>query len=87
MNNKLYHADLANYTEGDFRINSDLQVFFGKEQIGNVYIVKNDHPEGDDEIVCLLPGCVGFQHYPVYDASSACITIYEKYYQQKSRRK
>jgi len=87
MNKKLYHSDLSSFTEGDFRINSDLEVYFGKEQIGNVRIVKNDHPEGDDEIACFLPGCVGFQHYPVYDAGSACQTIYEKYYSQKNRRK
>ena len=87
MNNKLQHADLARYSDGDFRINSDLEVFFGKEQIGNVRIVESTHPEGDDEIACFLPGHVGFQHYPVSDPGSACQTIYEKYYSQKNRRK
>lgn len=87
MNNKLYHTDLINFTEGDFRINSHLEVFFGKEQIGNVRIVESTHPGGDDEIVCFLPGCVGFQHYPVSDPGSACQTIYEKYYSQNKRRK
>jgi len=86
MNNKLYHADLAHYSEGDFRINSDLEVYFGKEQIGCVRIIEHQHPEGDDEIACFLPGMVNFQHYPVWDAGSACQTIYEKYYEQKSRR-
>ncbi len=85
MNNKLYHTDLANYTEGDFKINSRLEVFFGKKQIGKVRIVENLHPEGDDEILCFLPGNVGFKHYPVYDAGIACETIYEKYYSQNSK--
>lgn len=85
MNKKLYHLDLANYSEGDFRINSDLEVFFGKEKIGNVRIIENDHPEGDDEIALFLPGMVSFSHYPVYDASIACQTIYEKYYSVKYR--
>lgn len=87
MNNKLCYQDLKNYNEGGFRINSSLEVFFAREQIGNVRIVENSHPEGDDEIICFLPGCVGFQHYPVYDAGSACKTIYEKYYSQKKGRK
>lgn len=85
MNSKLYHGDVANFREGDFRINSDLEVFFGNELIGGIRIVENDHPEGDDKIACFLPGFVGFQHYPVYDTSSACQTIYEKFYAKRRK--
>jgi hypothetical protein len=86
MNNKLYNTDLAHYSDGDFRINYSLEVFFGKEQIGSVRIVENKDPESDDEIVCFLPGGIGFQHYPIFDAESACQTIYKEYYSQKDRR-
>jgi len=86
MNKKLYYQDFKNYREGDFRINASLEVFFGNEQIGEVRIVNSDHPEGDDEVACFLPGFIAFQHYPVYDPGSACQTIYEKYYEQKNRR-
>jgi hypothetical protein len=87
MNNKLYYQDFKNYHEGDFHINADLEVFFGKEQIGEVKICENQHPEGDDDVVCFLPGGLHFQHYPVSDPGSACQVIYEKYYSQKNRRK
>jgi hypothetical protein len=87
MNNKILYQDLKNYRDGDFRINSDLEVFFGGEQIGEICIVKNDHPEGDDEIACFLPGGISFQHYPVSDPGIACLEIYEKYYERKNRRK
>lgn len=87
MKNKLYHFDLSSYNEGEFSINSSLEVFYGKEQIGNVGIAEYNDPEADDEIVCFLPGWIGFQHYPVSDASGACKIIYEEYYSQKNRRK
>lgn len=86
MNNKILYQDLKNYREGDFRINSDLEVFFGKEQIGELRIIEHQHEEGDDEIACFLPGGIGFQHYPVSTASGACQELYEKYYEQKNRR-
>lgn len=86
MNKKIDYQDVKNYHEGDFSINSDLEVFFGSEQIGEIRIVKHDHPEGDDEIACFLPGGVGFQHYPVTTASGACQELYEKYYERKNRR-
>lgn len=87
MNNKIYYQDLKNYREGDFEINADLEVFFAKEHIGHIVVVINDHPEGDDELSCFLPGFVGFQHYPVSNASIACQTIYEKYYSQNNQTK
>lgn len=83
MNKKIEHSDLKNFKEGDFRINSDLEVFFGKQEIGSIRIIKHEHPEGDDEIVCFLPGGMGFQHYPVSDAGSACQTIYDKFYNRR----
>lgn len=87
MNKKIDYQDVKNYHEGDFRINSDLEVFFGGEQIGEIRIVKHDHPEGDDGLACFLPGGLYFQQYPVSDPGIACQVIYEKYYERKNRRK
>lgn len=85
MNNKLYHYDLAYFNEGEFRINSNLEVFFGKKEIGVLEIIHNNDPEGDDEIACFLPGHVGFQHPFVHDAATACKTIYQEYNSQNHK--
>lgn len=83
---KINYNDLRNFRLGDFRINPFLEVFFGKEQIGEIKIISNNHPEGDDEIACFLFGGIGFQHHPVNDPGIACQIIYDEFYSNKSRR-
>ena len=85
MNNKIDYRDLKNFKSGPFHINTDLEVYFGDEQIGEVKIINNHHPEGDDELRCFLPGGVGFSHHPVCDPADACQVIYEKFYANARR--
>lgn len=76
------HFDLINANIPEFRINSDLEVFFGNTQIGHFRINKNHDPEGDDVILLFLPGMV-YLDIHTDDIDDACAQLLEQHNNEK----
>lgn len=87
--NIIDYSILSSYRSDNLRVNADLDVYYGKTtglrniHIGNFEILRGQHLEQDDEILCFLPGGVGFAHRTCKTPEQACAVLFEKFNTQK----